>query len=68
MSNSKTKKKKVTMVESKKLDFTKVTSSTKQVVFVASKDANGLKKGTEYTVSENIAEILTMKQLGKIKK
>ena len=68
MSNTKTKKKKVTKVESKKLDFTKVTSSTKQVVFVASKDANGLKKGVEYTISENVAEILTMKQLGKIKK
>jgi|TARA_R110000803_G_scaffold10634_1_gene32338 membrane protease subunit (stomatin/prohibitin family) len=67
MSNKGTKKK-VTKVESKKLDFTGVSNSNEEVVFIATKDHKGLKKGVEYTISLNVAEILTIKQLGNIKK
>jgi len=61
-------KKKVTKGESIKLDPSNVTKSTEKVIFVASKDSNGLEKGKEYQVSENVAEILEMKSLGNKKK
>lgn len=51
----------------KKIDFKKLNQSTKEVVFECSKDHKGLKKGNKYNVSENVAEILTAKGLGKVK-
>ncbi len=63
-----TNKKKVTKGESIKLDSSGVTQSVKKVVFVASKDSNGLEKGKEYQVSENVAELLELKALGNKKK
>ena len=45
----------------------KISQSSKEVTFVASKDAQGLKKGKEYQVSENVSDILEAQGLGKKK-
>ena len=62
------KKKTVTKGESIKLDSSGVTQSVNKVIFIASKDANGLEKGKEYKVSENVAALLELKSLGNKKK
>ena len=62
------KKKPVTKGESINLDSSGVTQSVNKVIFIASKDVNGLEKGKEYQVSENIAALLELKSLGNKKK
>jgi len=46
-------------------DFSKVTQSTKSVFFQYSKDLKAKKSGDVVIVSENVAEILELKGLGK---
>lgn len=43
----------------------KISKSTKAVKFKASKDSGKLKKDRIYTVSENVADLLESKKLGK---
>jgi hypothetical protein len=62
------KKKTVTKEESIQLDSSGVTQSVNKVIFIASKDVNGLEKGKEYQVSENVAALLELKSLGNKKK
>ena len=62
------KKKTVTKGESIQLDSSGVTQSVNKVIFIASKDVNGLEKGKEYQVSENVAALLELKSLGNKKK
>ena len=49
----------------KKVAPKKASNSTKAVKFKASKDSGKLKKDRIYTVSENVADLLESKKLGK---
>lgn len=57
-------KKANTKEKSAKVDFSKVSSSTKKVVFISNTDDKGLVKDAEYLVSENVADVLVLKGLG----
>ena len=51
--------------KAKEVDFKSVSQSTEEVKFKASKDFGTIKKGSVYSVSKNVSEILELKGLGK---
>lgn len=54
-------------VKPEKFDPMSVSQSTKKVIFECTKDSGAMKAGSSYPVSENLAEILEVKGLGKKK-
>ena len=61
------KPKKAAVKNVEKVDSKGVSQSTEAVDFVASKDHGKMIKGTVYSVSQNVAEILEARGLGKLK-